>query len=287
MTSRSDLAQGFHAIADADYHADPCPSPSLSSSVAKVLLTRTPYHAWCAHPRLNPDHAPVRKPAWDFGTAVHQLVLEPERNDIEVVDAPDWRKKDAQSERDAAYAAGKVPMLVHEYWAAFTVARQLWNAYADHEMLGNIILASQTELAMIWQEPNGVWCRAKADVIDDTRDRIIDIKTTTDATPSVFSRRSYFDYGYHIQEAFYRRGYRAITGRDCDFRFVAVDKDAPHLTATFASAPSVQAYADSLVERAIKTWAECTAADEWPGYDTRTHYVELPAYMLAQMETGE
>ena len=36
-----------------EYHADPCPTPSLSSGIARVLWANTPMHAWFKHPRLN------------------------------------------------------------------------------------------------------------------------------------------------------------------------------------------------------------------------------------------
>src|SRR5260221_5320495 len=45
---------GLYDIADADYHADCCAVPSLSSSIVKLLDQQTPLHAWQAHPRLNP-----------------------------------------------------------------------------------------------------------------------------------------------------------------------------------------------------------------------------------------
>ena len=49
---------GVYSLPDDAYHADPCPGPSLSSSVAKLMLDRSPLHAWHAHPRLNPNFEP-------------------------------------------------------------------------------------------------------------------------------------------------------------------------------------------------------------------------------------
>ena len=37
---------------EADYHKDPSPTPSLSSSIAKLLVNESPYHAYRQHPRL-------------------------------------------------------------------------------------------------------------------------------------------------------------------------------------------------------------------------------------------
>ena len=73
-----DAARGIgihYSMRAAAYHADPCERPSLSSSIAKILLEKTPRHAWTAHPRLNPDFAAKDESKFDLGTAVHELML--------------------------------------------------------------------------------------------------------------------------------------------------------------------------------------------------------------------
>ncbi|WP_242401117.1 hypothetical protein [Acetobacter okinawensis] len=46
---------GIYDLPEAQYHADPCPTPSLSNSVARILLDESPMHAHFSHPRLNPE----------------------------------------------------------------------------------------------------------------------------------------------------------------------------------------------------------------------------------------
>src|SRR5262245_29477228 len=105
------LDVGIHAISPAQYHADPCPAPSLSSSIAKMLCLESAAHAQYAHPRLNPagagDDADER---FDIGTAAHALLLEG-TTAIAVIDAKDYRTNAAKDARDAAYAAGLTPLL--------------------------------------------------------------------------------------------------------------------------------------------------------------------------------
>lgn len=277
---------GFYFdVPEADYHADPCVEASLSSTMARTLVDRSAFHAWYGSRRLNPDAEPVHKDEWDFGHAVHQLVLEPGRKDVVVIDADSWRGKDAQAQRDAVRAAGKVPMLRADYDAAVAVAECARQAEVDGEVLSDIIIdRSRTEVTMVWREEEyGIWCRARTDILQLRGDLIIDLKTTADASPSEFSR-SFINYGYHVQEAFYRRGYRRLTGRDPVFRFVAVDKTPPYETAVFASSPDAAEYGDRYVERAIRMFAECMKSGRWPSYDRRTHYVTLPAWQLAKME---
>src|SRR5262245_60670140 len=105
---------GVHSISADAYHIDPCPSPSLSASIAKLLSSRTPLHAWYAHPRLNPAYEVDTDQKFDIGTACHSLILNDPRI-FHIVDADDWRTKDAKAQRDEARAAGKVPLLALQW----------------------------------------------------------------------------------------------------------------------------------------------------------------------------
>jgi hypothetical protein len=40
------MKPGFHELTEAQYHGDPCPVPSLSASIAKVLVGRSPRIVW-------------------------------------------------------------------------------------------------------------------------------------------------------------------------------------------------------------------------------------------------
>ncbi len=107
---------GLYQMAPELYHSDPCEEPSLSSSLAKVLLDYSPEHARAAHPRLAPprlaDEEVEDKPTRprEIGTAVHRLVLDA-GCDLTVIQAPDYKGKDAQAARKAAYAAAGAPIL--------------------------------------------------------------------------------------------------------------------------------------------------------------------------------
>ncbi len=47
------LAQGIHlSVPSAVYFADPAAQPSLTQSIAKILIEKSPLHAWHEHPRL-------------------------------------------------------------------------------------------------------------------------------------------------------------------------------------------------------------------------------------------
>ena len=75
--SPAGLPQGIYSAAQipmADYLADPCVSPSLSSGACHTILSRSLQHAWASHPRLG-GRAQDDSDASDMGTLMHDLLL--------------------------------------------------------------------------------------------------------------------------------------------------------------------------------------------------------------------
>ena len=90
---------GIYDIPAADYHADPCPTASLSSSIGKIMDDKSPLHAWAAHPRLNPDCEENTATAFDLGAAAHALILGSD-DGLMVIDPEKFPAKNATSRRD-------------------------------------------------------------------------------------------------------------------------------------------------------------------------------------------
>lgn len=105
------LRPGIHLdIAAADYFADPCPSPSFTQSIGKLLIDRSPAHARLAHPRLNPDFDPDDATKYDIGNIAHRLLIG-RGKELAVIEADDWRTKAAKEAREQAAAEGKLGVL--------------------------------------------------------------------------------------------------------------------------------------------------------------------------------
>lgn len=86
---------------------------------------------------------------------------------------------------------------------------------------------ARSELTAI-AEIDGVMCRAMIDYApEDPRLPLWDLKSTTDASPEAVMRHV-MTYGYDIQAAHYTEVWKAATGEERRFRFVFVEKDAPH-----------------------------------------------------------
>src|SRR5258706_9329550 len=114
-------------ISAADYFADRiAPVPSLNSSVAKLLISRSPLHAWMAHPRLNPGWKPEPfDRRMNLGSYAHHVLLGQADSAIAVIDPADhlskqgavpkgWTNDAIRQARDDAMALGKLPILKDE-----------------------------------------------------------------------------------------------------------------------------------------------------------------------------
>jgi hypothetical protein len=275
MKSATHLKPGIYTISAAEYHADPCPKPSLSSSIAKLLCDSSPAHARVAHPRLNPDCVDEEAEHFDIGTAAHAILLEGEAA-VAVIDAKDWRTNAAKEARDAARAAGKLPLLT-KIWAdvqsMVAATRSQLDRHADGK---DMFINGAPEQTLIWCEDD-IWCRARTDWLRPGN--VDDYKSTSaSANPEVLSR-TIFSNGWDVQAAFYVRGVKALTGREPAFRFACQETYPPYALSVLALGPDAMMLAEKKVLYALELWRECLTKNRWPAYPTRTAYASLPAWV--------
>lgn len=272
---------GYHqGMPAAKYLADPCVVPSLSSSIAQVLLRESPRKAWFSHPKLNPAFAAEEDGKFDIGTAAHAMLLEGV-NIIEVCDFDDWRKGEARAQRDAARAAGKIPLL-RKHRDDVVAMVSAAEAFISHSEIADYWKDAESEVTAICEE-KGVWLRARLDRVAKNRRFIGDYKSTTDAAPEPFSRQI-VRMGYHIQEAFYRRVVRNLGSIGPRFVFVAQSCEPPYECSLHGCDPALQEIADAEVQRAIDLWRQCSSTKNWPSHSGRIHWALPPSYMMKEHE---
>lgn len=272
------LGPGIHdAIAADIYHADPCAVPSLSASIAKVMLDQSPRHAWMKHPRLNPHFEKAQKRDFDIGSAAHALMLEGEEAFV-LVEADSYRTKAAQEARDEAYAAGKTPLLARQIDEIHAMVRAARAQIARHEEASEAFdpRLGRPEQTMIWQEGD-VTCRSRIDWLPASGNALFDYKTTTSAHPDDFTRRAY-DLGHDVTAAFYLRGLHALTGREWRYRFVVQETSPPYALSVCEIEPASLGMAARKVSCAIDLWRWCLAHGAWPGYPSRVAYIQAPPW---------
>lgn len=274
------LKEGLHYGIPAEiYHADPCPKPSLSASIAQVLITQSPLHAWYQHPRLNKKYTPREKEKFDLGSAAHAYILEGADGAIELIDAENYRGKEAQEQRDLARAAGKIPILAHQMLNLKNIVDALFDAVERCPDLRGVFQRGQPEVTGVWKEGKH-WLRDRYDWLTDDHSLVLDYKTTENADIEAFTRGPLANLGYDLKAAFYLRGLKAITGRTDKTHFVWLvqETEEPYAVSFVGYGDQMAEVAERKVERAIKLWGECVSKKSWPGYNNQIAWAELPTY---------
>lgn len=280
---------GIYQISAADYHADNfLPEPSLSSSIAKLLVTpgTTPLHAWTKSARLNPDHEDDEEKKFDLGKAAHALMLRDLSQGIEIIDAANWNKDIDKAKRAAARAADKIPLLTDQFERATEMVIAARKQLDVHEEGHGFFVDGRPEMVMVWRE-DGVLCRARVDWQPNSGIFWPDYKSTAaSADPDSWQRTAY-GMGADIQAAFYLRGFRALGFDKAQFRFAVQENYKPFALSVIGLMPGAIDLADRKVERALAVWRECRRTNTWPAYPRRTAWIDAPAYHEAAVLNRE
>ena len=275
------FVSGIQRLTSAEYHADPAPEPSLSATLAKLIVGKSPLHAWFASPRLNPNRVQIDKKTFDIGRAAHRAVLGEGDDYVAIPDellsadgkATTKAAKDFVAE---ARASNRVPLKQSEVDQVNAMGEVARHRLAER---GIILDPSRSELAAVAQI-DGVWCRAMFDNVPaDPKLPIWDFKTCEDASPAA-CLRAIVNYGYDIQDAHYRAVWKAATGEDRDFVFVFQEKPEPNEVTLISLSGLFFEMAQRRAAKARKLWAECTRTNTWPGYPAGLHEVDPPAWLV-------
>lgn len=268
--------------------------PAASGSLIVELLARCPAAAW-HNSYANPQYRPDTSAAMDRGTVAHGILLEGSTAGVAVFDPVDyagprggvpkgWTNDAIRAARDAAIAAGKVPVLLADMAdieAQVSAAREfidslqatepaIWQAFQPG--------GGESELTMIWEE-NGTPCKMRPDRIGKGHDLIVDYKTTArSAEPDAWGRTQMVGMGYYIGAAWCRRGVKALTGVEPAYVFLAQETEPPYLCSLVGVNPHAFALGADKVEVGLAMWAECVKSGRFPAYPSRVCYPEIPAW---------
>jgi len=275
-------------ISAADYFADPCPEPSFTQSIGKVLIAQSPMHARTEHPRLAPPVAAEEEEtekyvvAQAIGNAAHKLIIE-RGKEIAVADFDSWRGKAPQEFKDAALAKGHVPILSKHMAKAYAMERGFRAQLKDHAE-GDVFTAGKGEVVLAWQE-DGFWFRQMIDWLPDSLLGGDDLKTTAmSASPYALGMLA-ANAGWDVQAAMMERGLNALDPKNASrrkFRFVALENYEPFALNVMVMNEDWLGMGRKKLEYAITAWKVCMARDKWPGYPRAGVTPEYPGFKEAQ-----
>lgn len=256
-----------------EYHADPAPGGSLSSTGARKLIT-----PGCpAKFRYAQDHPQPYKKVFDYGTAAHSIVLG-DGPELVIFDRPRWDTDAIKAEIAAARAEGKIPLKPHEHAQIMAMA----DALRRHPEAGPLLQpdSGMPEQSIFWEDRGtGTTCRARIDWLrhDGEAD---DYKSARSAEPGKFEKDVH-EYGYHQQADWYLTGLQALGLADeqTPFRFVVQEKEPPYVVTVARLDTEALRIGRLLNDAARYLYARCMETGHWPGYSEVTELISLPPYI--------
>jgi len=249
---------------EAAYFADPCEVPSLSQSIAKILVNESELHAFREHPRLG-GHVRTRTKAMDVGTICHAIMLGQPLPEIELIPYDDYRNKDAQALKRLAIDCGKIPLTNKEHGEQGKLMQAALTIRSKLAERGVTFSVDHCEVAMFWTI-NGVQCKARIDNIEGPHS--VDLKFTECAHPD-FIDRQVETMGYNIQEAAYTEAINELVPEAAGqgtFSLLFCETSPPYCITPARMSPEASMIGMLKWKYAQRRWAECLQSNQWNEY---------------------
>ncbi len=204
-----------------------------------------------------------------FGSAFHCFMLTPSlfKSEYEVVESLDLRKK---KDKDLLKTSSKKLLTESDMSRIY-------------QMGGNISKKTDliqkmncSELSVFWQDFD-ILCKARIDSLvfpcDENKGIIVDLKTTSDASPNVFIKQI-FRMKYHWQSAWYQTGIKCTMGHKFRFIIIACESEPPFDCAIYEISQDAIESAKMEYEHLIDVYRNCIKTDEYKGYSSDIILVE-------------
>ncbi|EMD8583913.1 exodeoxyribonuclease VIII [Escherichia coli] len=254
----------YYGISNENYHA----GPGVSKSQLDDIADTPAQYLW----RKNAPVDTTKTKTLDLGTAFHCRVLEPEEFSNRFIVAPEFnRRTNAGKEEEKAFlmkcaSTGKTVITAEE-------SRKIELMYQSVMALplGQWLVesAGHAESSIYWEDPEtGILCRCRPDKIIPEFHWIMDVKTTADIQRF---KTAYYDYRYHVQDAFYSDGYEAQFGVQPTFVFLVASTTIEcgrYPVEIFMMGEEAKLAGQLEYHRNLRTLADCLNTDEWPAIKT-------------------
>ncbi|WP_105453842.1 exodeoxyribonuclease VIII [Escherichia coli] len=254
----------YYGISNENYHA----GPGVSKSQLDDIADTPALYLW----RKNAPVDTTKTKTLDLGTAFHCRVLEPEEFSNRFIVAPEFnRRTTAGKEEEKAFlmecaSTGKTVITAEEgrkielmYQSVMALPLGQWLVES----------AGHAESSIYWEDPEtGILCRCRPDKIIPEFHWIMDVKTTADIQRF---KTAYYDYRYHVQDAFYSDGYEAQFGVLPTFVFLVASTTVEcgrYPVEIFMMSEEAKLAGQQEYHRNLRTLADCLNTDEWPAIKT-------------------
>lgn len=266
---------GLLDMSNEEYHA----APGTSSSHIKEIIDKSLLHFW--HKHINPDREPEpRKKHFDFGTAAHAAILEPDRiGEVCAVSPPfNLRSPTGRAERDkfAEENPDRAILLPDEYQAVLAIRDRVHT----HPVVSGLLTGGRAEQTFFAIDPEtGELIKCRPDYLHDNGFAMLDVKTTADASQHEFGRHS-GNLAYDISVPWYFDVLKALYGETPKhFIFLAIEKDPPYAMGLYYAQPHDIERARIAARRHFLRIVEAKRTNYWPDYASEVLPLVLPGWV--------
>jgi PDDEXK-like uncharacterized protein DUF3799 len=219
-----------------------------------------------------------------MGTTSHTAVLEPERflKDYAIwkstgADGKTRQRRGEKWEEFQKQNEGKTIVKDDEYDEAIS----LRDAVRKDEIAMKYLAMGEPEVALQWTDVDtGILCRGRIDWLTKINGEycIVDLKTTRNADPILFSRDC-AKLGYHLQLAYYADAVELATGEFPRCIVVAAESSPPYDVVTYVVPDEVLDVGRVVYKELLERLKQCQASNEWPGQgNMMERTLTLPAW---------
>lgn len=298
------VEQGFIYESNEEYHG--CGGLSASGVVA---MLDSPAHFKCG------GHGPAAKTAHE-GDIVHAALLEPKRFEKNMVREPDapWTKAGKPRwldffqechERDlltmtpgeclelkvADRTSVYKPDAIHVSASEMEMIEGIRERVFNSDVFSNLLIGipEQSGYLETDDEYDNIIVKTRPDVRCSEKERIVDIKTTTDCRD--FVRSGLVNLKYHVKAAWYLDVCNAIDhiGDYFEFVWLVCEKTPPFGVMAYRIDITSDEFNEGrhLGLKALAEYRDCLRANYWPCYDDQIRKAELPNWYKNTISAGK
>jgi hypothetical protein len=215
------------------------------------------------------------------GTAAHAIFLRGEHDVIERIPFDTYNTKAAREMRDAALAAGKIPLKQSKY----AEVMQLVDVLNEMRASTGYFTGGKAEQTLVWRAGD-VWCRCMVDFLpDDPSAPLLDLKTTGGRARSSLWARGAFDKGYDLQATLYTEGAAVLRdGEVASMQFIVVETRPPFGIRRFELSPDALEIGQQRLIYARSIWQQCLERRYWPSYPPEPEWIDAPIYVQREWD---
>ena len=238
---------------------------------------------------ISPAHYKARKlepkkfAAADLGSAVHALVLEPEKAEKMIITPPaivlgKTGSKNTNAYRDwaATLDEGTIVLTTEEMDAA----NYMRDAVIAHPRASELLSEGFPEVSMFWTDGKDVRRKCRPDWVGSA---YVDLKTTRSAKPEWFGKQAY-ELHYHWSAAWTVDIGLGLGSTIEQYYFIAVEKESPWPVCVFETPKELIEMARDEITTLYHKFRACTEYGAWPSYSDQIETLKLPAWAYKKKE---